>query len=103
GILFPVPNWLWTARFLPESTKANTIRSNTQSLTLPFPRQLVIEDHAAYKHRRKHIRQQADHQCDRKASHGSGYEQEQESARDDGGDVSVHNRPPGFAESRVHG
>ncbi len=76
--------------------------SNAQRGELPRTRQLPIEYHLGHENRCKHVGEKADDQGHRKAFDGSGAEQKQEAAGNDGRHVRVDNCPPSLAETGIH-
>src|SRR5260370_17009838 len=76
-----------------------TTALNTQCLAALLPTHHPIKNHARYKHCRKQVCGQAEHQRRGKTLDRPRTEEEQNHRRHDGGDMGIDDGDPGLAES----
>src|SRR5208283_339038 len=79
-----------------------TTALNTQRFSALLPAQHPIKNHARYKHRRKQVCRQAEHQRRRKTLYRPGTEDEKNRGRSNGRDVGIDDGDPGMAEALLH-
>src|SRR5215831_12902201 len=93
-------NGMWVSTRIWNMSRASP-RLDAQPLELPAAQPEVV-DHPGEQHRREHIRDQTDDQCDREALDRTGAELEQEQRAENGGEVRVENGAERARVAEVH-